>query len=162
MYHISENKNIKYFLKKIKFNSKDYEFYNDILTGNIQIDNENFTLLICKVSYKIGFKGTLNDFYEHCINNSNKYIVNIKKNFKKAYFNYNYYFMCIKKYLGFKTKTKDEISYYRLISLLDIDKIFEIFFMSERAITAENFILICKKLLIMFNNNRTQLVHPNN
>lgn len=150
-----ESKKIQHFFEKIKFDNKYYKFYNDILIDEIPIDNTVFIFIICQLCSHFSFKGNFKDLYFECISNRDLYIKQIKNNFKKAHFKH-LFFLNIKNLFGFK-KTIKEITYFRVILLLDFDKMYDNIFITNNGDNLNNFINICNQLLKLRANETSNI-----
>jgi hypothetical protein len=150
-----ESKKILHFFEKIKFDKKYHKFYNDILIDEIPIDNTVFIFIICQLCNQFCFKGNFKDLYFECISNRDLYIKQIKNNFRKAYLN-DLFFLNIKNFFRFK-KTIKEITYLRLILLLDFDKMYDNIFIINNGDNLNNFINICNELLKLRANESSSI-----
>lgn len=147
MAYISNEKNLKIFYNKIKFDKSSYKLYTNILTKKKSLNNYLFVLLICQAAQQLSFEGTFHDLYFDIVQNRTFYIKQINRNLKTAYLCSENAFILILKNLFNCGKSERETAFDEYITAFNFDGKIDDNFVGDDIGKLDRFVTICDELL---------------
>ncbi len=161
MFKLSNDRNIKIFFDKLKFDKNSYKLYTNILNKKKTLTNYLFVFLIFQAAQQLDFVGTFHDLYYNVIKRRTFYIKHININMKKAYLcSENIFIVILKNIFGFD-KSERETEFDERISAFDFDKKIDDIFVGDNSEKLEQFITICGQIRIQkANGTRIDRIIP--
>jgi|688.fasta_scaffold34437_4 hypothetical protein len=160
---IIERESIHTFLSNISFNKSYYNLYNEIISQNIELDDNILIFLICQTAFQVGFDGYFDEFYIDVCKRPEIYVKQILSNLRTAYLSSETLSSKFYKYIFCIKMSNREILFKRILHNFNFDYHIESIFIEEDEELKTNFITVCNLILSKnqpkITNNRVVPVH---
>ena len=144
---IIERKSTHAFLSNISFNKSYYNLYNEIISRNIEVDDNVLIFLICQTAFQVGFDGYFDEFYIDVSKRPHLYVKQILSNFRTAYLSSEKLSAKFYKYIFCIKMSNREILLKRILHTFNFDYHIESIFIEGDEELKNNFITVCNLIL---------------